>query len=258
MDCAHYQELNALHALDALDAEGRRALEAHLAGCAACAADLAAMRETASLIGYGAPPVAPPADLKDRLRARLAAENAPPAPAAPSGPAPVAVRARSDWAWKVACLVLGLGLLASLARQAALQQDLGAVRAKNAELAAQVLVAQERLASLGARDVRVVSLAGQPGAPDAAARLFWSPERKAWLLAVAELPPAGPGKTYQLWAVTQDAKLSMGTFEPNARGGGFLETRLEAPARPLAAAISVEPTGGVPQPTGPIVMLGNL
>jgi anti-sigma-K factor RskA len=104
----------------------------------------------------------------------------------------------------------------------------------------------------------MVSLAGQPGAPAGAARIYWSPERNAWLLTIAKLPPAGPGKTYQLWAVTQDAKLSMGTFEPNDRGGGFMETKLEAPARPLAAAISVEPAGGVPQPPGPIVMLGNL
>lgn len=253
MDCKSFQELNSLYALDALDDADRQALEAHLATCPACAADLATMREAAALIGYGAPPAQPPGELKARLMRRIAANDvAPPPPGVP-------VRVRgAGRLWEAAAFLLAAGLLAAMVRMNTLQSELAAVRAKNMALVAQAAAAHERLASLGARDVRMVSLAGQPGAPDGAARLFWSPERSAWLLTIAELPPAGPGKTYQLWAVTPDAKLSMGTFEPNARGGGFLETRLEAPARPLAAAISVEPTGGVPQPTGPIVMLGNL
>jgi anti-sigma-K factor RskA len=253
MDCKSFQELNSLYALDALgDAEGR-ALEAHVATCAACASDLAAMREVAAVIGYGAPAVPVPADVKARLMARIAAE----VPTRPGAPAPVPVR-RAGRLWEVASFLLAAGLLAAMVRLNALQADLAAVRAKNVALVAQAAVAQERLAALGARDVQVVSLAGQPGAPDSAARLFWSPQRNAWLLTIAALPPAGPGKTYQLWAVTPDAKLSMGTFEPNAAGAAVVETKLERPARPVAAAISIEPAGGVPQPTGPIVMLGNL
>lgn len=255
MDCVDFQELNSGHALDALDEADRRALEAHVATCPACAADLAAMREVVGALGYGAPAAPLPAELKGRLRERIRAEEA--AAQRPASPAPVAV-AKGGWGWKVASVLLAAGLLASLARQSGLQGELGVVRAKNVELLAQVAVAQERLASLGASDVRVVSLAGQPGTPGGEARLFWSAERNAWILAIAELPPAGAGKTYQLWAVTADSKLSMGTFEPNARGAAVVETRLEQPGRPVAAAISLEPAGGVPQPTGPIVMLGNL
>jgi anti-sigma-K factor RskA len=95
-------------------------------------------------------------------------------------------------------------------------------------------------------------------APTANARLFWSPERKAWLLTIAGLPPAGTGKTYQLWAVTPDAKVPMGTFEPDPKGMAVLDGTRKAPMKPMAAAVSLEPAGGMPQPTGPIVMLGNL
>jgi anti-sigma-K factor RskA len=255
MECLDCQELMSGHALDALDEAERRALESHVAGCPACAAELAAMREVVASLGYGAPAAPLRADLKGRLFERVRAGEA--TAVRPAAPAPVAV-ARAAWGWKVASVLLGVGLLASLARQGQVQGELDAVRAKNGELLAQVAVAQERLASLGASDVRVVSLVGQPGAPGGEARLFWSAERNAWILAIAELPPAGAGKTYQLWAVTADDKLSMGTFEPNARGAAVVETRLERPGRPVAAAVSLEPAGGVPQPTGPIVLLGNL
>jgi anti-sigma-K factor RskA len=254
MECAEYQELNALYALDALDAQGRQALEAHLATCPDCAKDLAALRDTAAAIGYTAPRVAVPTDLKTRLDARIAAESAPPKATVVSFARPQ----RTERTWQVAAAVLGVGLLASLVRQGALQHDLDATRTKNAELVAQMAVQHEQMASLGAKDVRVVSFSGQSMAPEASARLFWSPERKAWLLTIAGLPAAGPGKTYQLWAVTPNAKVPMGTFEPSAGGMAVVETKMDKPMKPMAAAISLEPAGGMPQPTGPIVMLGNL
>lgn len=252
MDCAYFQELNSLHALDALEPAARRELEQHLARCAACAADLAAMREAVAAIAYSAPAVPVPAGLKQRVMSRLATDTAPPTPA------PVPLPRRTRWSWQAAAVVLGLGLLASGARQMQLQHELDATRRKNAELLAAAAQQHDRMASLGAPDVRVVSFSGQSMAATANARLFWSPERKAWLLTVAGLPPAGSGKTYQLWAVTPSAKVPMGTFEPDPKGMAVVETTMTEPMKPMAAAVSLEPAGGMPQPTGPIVMLGNL
>jgi anti-sigma-K factor RskA len=79
-------------------------------------------------------------------------------------------------------------------------------------------------------------------------------------LLVAGLEPAPAGKTYELWAVR-------GTRPPEPAGlfgmgaGGWTATRmpaLTAAGEITAFAVSVEPAGGSPAPTGPIVLTGAL
>jgi anti-sigma-K factor RskA len=66
-----------------------------------------------------------------------------------------------------------------------------------------------------------------------------------------------PGKTYQVWLVTDNAKISAGTFKPDARGNTMMHARYEMPRNALrAVAITEEPEGGMPAPTGPMVVAG--
>ena len=73
-----------------------------------------------------------------------------------------------------------------------------------------------------------------------------------------DLPTAGKGRTYQLWLVTARAeKISAGTFNTDARGRAVVQATYALAARDLAAiAITEEPTGGSPQPTGTILVAG--
>lgn len=69
-------ERASLYALGALSQWEARDFEEHLAeGCEACAAELRSFEEAARSIGLGAPEVAPPARLRDRLMSMIAEEE---------------------------------------------------------------------------------------------------------------------------------------------------------------------------------------
>jgi anti-sigma-K factor RskA len=72
------------------------------------------------------------------------------------------------------------------------------------------------------------------------------------------LPPIPADRVYQLWAVVGNAAISGGIFTADASGRGQLVTEL-APMDgvPAAIAVTLEPAGGVPQPTGPKYLLGT-
>ncbi|MCY3730510.1 MAG: hypothetical protein OXF98_04145, partial [Rhodospirillaceae bacterium] len=110
----------------------------------------------------------------------------------------------------------GLGLVAARQNRlaTALQENLDAAntQARIAELetAAARRIAgelQEAARVLTAGDVQTLELAGQPSAPDARGRLFWSATGGA-LLAATGLPPLPPGRIYQLWLIPEATPIS--------------------------------------------------
>ena len=85
--------------------------------------------------------------------------------------------------------------------------------------------------------------------------MFWDHATNRWTLVARDLAPPSPGKTYQLWLVTPRAKISAGTFNPKPDGSAEVQaTYALAPDSLRAIAVTEEPAGGVPQPTGPFVI----
>jgi anti-sigma-K factor RskA len=76
----------------------------------------------------------------------------------------------------------------------------------------------------------------------------------------SNLPPLPAGRIYQLWVVTsQPAPLSAGLLTPDAQGS-VNETFSTPPdiPQPVALAVTIEPAGGVPAPTGEKYLIGTL
>ena len=74
----------------------------------------------------------------------------------------------------------------------------------------------------------------------------------------ADLPPPPEGKVYQLWFVTPEAKISAGLINLHDDGHGFTVVQVPPNINEVtAAAITLEPEGGSPQPTTPIYLFGN-
>jgi anti-sigma-K factor RskA len=116
----------------------------------------------------------------------------------------------------------------------------------------------EMLAFLRSPNVKVVSLAGSAMAKSAGALLLVDPESKKALLYAFNLPPLPAGKTYQLWAIL-DKPVSAGTFSTDTGHKSRLVLRsMPDPARITQFAVSLEPEGGRPQPTGDIYLVGRL
>ena len=212
-------------------------------------------------LGQVVPQVDPPFE----LRARVLNAARPRSPAAALGaPRPV-----PWWLATAASLALVAGLTVYTAqlrtRIAGLETELRDTRAR-ADAAQQQMVgaqrtatgAQTALAVLTAPDVARVDLAGQPVSPNASARAFWSRSR-GMVFNASNLPPLPAGRSYQLWVVTAQAPLSAGLLTPDATGNvsDYFSTPPDIP-QPVAMAVTIEPAGGVPAPTGDRYLIGTL
>ena len=268
-------------ALGTLPASERPALEAWLAEHPEAQAELQALRESLGLLALTAPTVDPPVHLRARVLA-LAGQTRPGASGlnsssdgrAPAAPGPAVARspwrAASPLPWlaAAACAVLAIGLgswaLQLRSEVERLQSSLQAAEARLATTEAEARLSRTRLARveaetaiLSAADLRRVDLAGQKGAPNAVARAFWS-RAQGLVFTATRLPDLPKGRTYQLWVLTSGAPVSAGTFRPDGAGGTSVvfDTPVSLPA-PSGLAVSVEPEGGVPSPTGEIVLVGK-
>jgi hypothetical protein len=135
-------------------------------------------------------------------------------------------------------------MVAGLRRQVDDQEHtLTLVRAESAEQA-------RTIALLGDPATRVVSLAGLPPSPAAQGRLLWNPHAGG-LLVTADLPPAPAGKAYELWAIAGGKPLPAGVFAVDPTGRASLRVEpIEGVAKVEGFAVTLEPAGGVPAPTG--------
>ena len=79
------------------------------------------------------------------------------------------------------------------------------------------------------------------------------------MFTATRLPDLPRGRTYQVWVLTDGAPVSAGLMEPDAEGRvtAVFDTSVALP-QPTGMAVSVEPSGGVPAPTGDIILVGNL
>ena len=167
-----------------------------------------------------------------------------------------------------ASLVVAAGLGLAAARQSrlanALQENLDAAntQARIAELetAAARRIAgdlQEGARVLTAGDVQTLELAGQPSAPDARGRLFWSATGGA-LLAATGLPPLPPGRIYQLWLIPEATPISAALLSVDAEGRAMATvTPPEGVTERVPAAVTLEPAGGAESPGGEVYLLGR-
>jgi hypothetical protein len=117
---------------------------------------------------------------------------------------------------------------------------------------------QMRMAVLTAPDLTEVALKGQGPSPGAAGRALWSRGR-GLVFDASALPQLPAGRTYQLWYLTASAPVSAGLLKPDSGGRATAEfsTPSALASQPVGFAVSLEPEGGVPAPTGAIYLAGT-
>jgi hypothetical protein len=133
---------------------------------------------------------------------------------------------------------------------------LDSVQSPNDSLTAMLSRKDSMIAAMTGPDVKIVPLTNQ-GAREPLGRMMWNRASNDWIMVTYNLRQPKPGMTYQVWLVTDDAKISAGTFHPDANGGTFMHARYPMDRNALrAVAITEEPEGGMPAPTGPMVVAG--
>jgi anti-sigma-K factor RskA len=254
-------ELADVHAAGALDGRELVELEAHLAtGCAVCQARLRETREALALMPEALPRVASPPALRARVLAAVASEPRP--AAAPVRVVPRPERRRgpvlwwAGWAGLAAAAVL---LLVVNAELRSTRQELRLLQDRLATVQEELGQREEALRFLSDPSVRYVSLGGLKPTPEASAWLLWNPTTRQGLLLARGLPAAPPGKAYELWALAGSQPVPAGVFGVDERGRALFRLP-ELPAGQTfdAFAVTLEPAGGVPQPTGTMHLLGKV
>ncbi|MDQ2919446.1 MAG: anti-sigma factor [Verrucomicrobiota bacterium] len=233
------QDQAALYALDLLGAEETTAFERELSANAELQTLVRELRDAAGSVALTAPQNAlPSAALKTRVMQQIAAESRDAAPANVITPPKSAFGGWIPWAI-AAALALFCGVLAV---------DREKLR--------------ERLAEETHATPVLVALAPQEAAPPKAeAMVAWQPDQQSGTIKIKNLPAAGPGKDYQLWAVDAAHKNPVDAGILHMTGAGVAEIRFQPKdtARQVQAfAISLEREGGVPKAEGPMLFVGKI
>ena len=275
MNCSDCEDLIVDYAMDGLDGPQRQQVHAHLeSGCGSCAASLAEIEATLARVPLSLDPVAPPARLKIQLMNRLnqdpdrspAVMQPVRAVARPAAPAQVL---RVNW---VQPLLAG-GLAAAITCGVfwgyivSQQNELGKLRTEVARQEARLDQLQTGLDQNGSTlrlfSSPAVQLVGLQGAGDQTAakgRAFWDTDRHSVHFFASGLKSLAANKAYELWFINaEQKKLPAGTFVVNDRGEASLISNPPADAgRVVALAVTDEPLGGSPQPTGNIQLIGQV
>lgn len=259
------------YVLGALEGAELEELEQHLATeCATCNAEL--LRSTRDLEALAAAnaPVTPSEMTRARVMAEIESRSE-----LSDGSVEEALRPppeASGVAWMPLAAAASLLLLAwsgwsqvQLRREVqALQaqsvvdgQQLAAIRGELDQAHQQLgrfSMASRILATPGLETVR---LAGLEAAPEASAQALVTADATRAVLYVSNLAPVGADQTYQLWVIAGGEPVPNGLFTVDQNGNASVVLEKLVARAPIEAwAVTIEPAGGVPQPTGPMVLMG--
>ncbi|MBI2834529.1 MAG: anti-sigma factor [Acidobacteria bacterium] len=261
------RDLSGLYVLGALTADERATFEEHLRSCAECKAEIVSLGPVVGALALAVPRLEAPADLRPRLLSQVSGR-------APSATIPVerpdpAVRWADVAGWLAAAAAIFVAVVLA-GYSVRLRDRVTRLEGQLTEMTLQAVMADRQvteirrtaaearstLGILAAPDLARVELAGQKVAPRARARAFWSRAR-GLVFTATDLPPLPAGKVYQLWVVTRQAPISAGLLTPDTAGQitAVIETPPDLPS-PIAMAVTLEPAGGVPAPTGDKYLVG--
>ncbi len=283
---AHEDAVEVLEALalDALDAWERDAALTHIAMCSVCREELASLKATAENLAYAVNGQYMSNQGRDRVRKRLmarsgadrlrasgerAAISEPVEPPSfhimvPNAHEHQALHARKwmnapgTWVAMAAVLIAMVTGFMLWQTTNELYTLTAAYRVAVAEKGPAVLldsmktVLDEKdrmIASLTGPEVAVVSMTSNlPTAPSG--MMFWDRAANAWTFVGHNLERPKAGRTYQLWLVTANQKISAGTFTPQNNGNAMVRATYAMPRGALSAvAVTEEPQEGSMQPT---------
>jgi hypothetical protein len=234
MNNERLDELAALHALGLTDESEKTEL------LGAKADDLLRdFDETAALLTYEAPEFTPPPSLKQDIMRRL------PALTAPSN-----ILTFSQWipyAIAACLMLLGISQAAQiLCLKSQMQKTESSLQAENTRLRESNALKDLRLAEL---QEATAALADTSYA-SSHVLVAWDPTQNRGVVSTRDLPTPPAGHDYQLWVLDPKA--------PAPISAGLISVSRSFAIQPVSTtqpgfAISLEPSGGRPTPTGPIL-----
>jgi anti-sigma-K factor RskA len=242
-----------LYVLGAIEGEERETLELHLVHCAECRQKAEEARGRVALVALAAPAEIPPRGTRDRLLRRVRASAV-----LGASPRRVPWPRRMAAAFALATLVLAVIGGVQWRRNERLARLVRELELTQAQLEAQSAQARAVLEVLTSPDTIKVALVPSGARTVPQGRALYNAGKGRLLFYAANLPALPADRTYELWLIpAEGSPINAGIFQSDLKGNGqVLLPPLEPGVKPKAFAVTVEPVGGVPKPTGSMVLLG--
>jgi anti-sigma-K factor RskA len=126
-------------------------------------------------------------------------------------------------------------------------------------LSEELAVSRRQVDDIVSNRTRVIAMIGDE-TPQANAKVVWDMKEQQWAVYIFDLPAPPSDKDYQLWYVTKNAKINAAIFRTDSLGRTVLKLTLppDALAGLAATAVTLEPRGGSPQPTGKFYLKASI
>jgi len=252
------QEQASLYAAGAMTDGERREYARHLEEdqCDVCRSEVDELQSAMSMLAFTVPSARPSPAVKARLMEQAAMNARRGAVVVEREPA----FRWFNWITAALAVVSVVVAFALLRTNSELRRQASELNSKIAQLEVQLAGERSNIAQLTSAGVRLKEMAGQGTNVQASGKIFWDLQQKRWRVYLRDLPPLPADKSYQLWFVTKAGKkVSAQVFNTDSNGTYEVEVPVPDEVADLqAAAVTTEPFGGVPQPTGPFALLGAM
>ena len=273
------KELAPLYGIGALDEKTARDLEASLNGATPEQRRVVARwLDVAALLPQALPLQTPPDHIKERVVNRIA-EEAQKTPieiaveestlkemaelaekkVLPFGQTRRAESRTARWILIAATALLAFTSAYLFKQNAKLARERDYLSHERDDLSRELAVSKRQVDDIVSPWTKVIAMVGDE-TPEANAKVVWDTKANQWAIYIFNLPPPPSDKQYQLWYVTNKAKISAWVFSTDEQGRTVLKLTLppEALAGLAATAVTLEPKGGSPQPTGKFYLKASI
>ncbi|HWG34697.1 MAG TPA: anti-sigma factor [Gemmatimonadaceae bacterium] len=114
------------------------------------------------------------------------------------------------------------------------------------------------ISALTGMHTRVIDLMSYADASPMA-RMFWDQKKQMFIMYASNVKQPARGKVYQVWLIARGTTtpVSVGTFMPDSTGSAVVASKHPMePGSLRRVAVTEEPDGGMPTPTGPVMFAG--
>jgi anti-sigma-K factor RskA len=247
MNNHEFLQLLPEYATDTLSAQEKSRLEAHLnQGCEICEPELAILLETFHRLPLALPQQKLPDGLKEKIWTRLSSEGD--------------VK-KSSTNWKLLMRVAAVAAVFAVAILLYQRQNDQLLKKEMeiAKLEKTLRGQRQEITWLRDPSVQLAMLVGMQQDANARAKIVWNPNASKGVFYVNSLPPLPAEKSYQLWVIGPQGPVSAGVFDTTQEGSAVVTiSKIDSPVpNVLQFAVTIEPRGGLPKPSGSIVLAGK-
>lgn len=241
-----FLQLVPLSAAGVLSGEEKEAFDRHLAeGCEICEPEMRIYEETASMLAFGLPNRPLPKGLKEKISRQI--EFEPPQ------------QQRFNWnkTLALAAMIAFFAIAASIIWWQ--DSELKMQQSEVSDLTLALKQQKQEITWLRDPSVQLALLTGlQPATAGAKGKMLWNPSQSKGIFYANWLPPLPAGKSYQLWVIGNSGPVSAGVFDPGAGGSAVVTiSHISFSGGALQFAVTIEPRGGLPKPSGQMVLAGK-